>query len=114
MSEWIVIDYSQYWDVPREFVVRRGQDAYFLESPFDEALDDYTPNFHIYRILVAATETPMDRWSEFRQLGEHLPDVLVSQLRFNAEPIAKHPMRRSLRFVHDSVFDIIKRARSAA
>jgi hypothetical protein len=113
VSEWAVIDYREYWDVPREFVVRHGEDAYYFQSPFDEILDDYTPNFYVYRIPVALADAPMDRWSEFRRLGERLPDIPVSQLRFRAEPIQGHPLGRHLRFVHESVFELLKKTGTA-
>jgi hypothetical protein len=112
MSEWVAIDYRHYWDVPREFVVRRGNDAYFFECAFDESLDDYPPNFCIYRIPAAAVELPTERWGEFREIGERFSDISVDQLRFHVEPIAEHPMHRSLRFIHESVFDILQRPRS--
>ena len=115
MSEWTIIDYRQYWDVPREFVVRHGENAYYFESPFDEALDDYTPNFYVYRIPTAVAESAMDRWGAFRQTGERLPDVPVSLLRFHTDSIyGNTPTRRYLRYVHDSVFEILWRHENPA
>jgi hypothetical protein len=113
MNNWTVIDYSQYWDVPREFVVRRGNVAYYFESPFDEALDGYAPNFYVYRIPAAAADIPMNRWNELRLSGERLPDIPVGDLRFLAEAILGHPMRRHLRFIHDSASEIVERTRHA-
>src|SRR5690349_4318812 len=114
MSDWTVIDYTRYSDVPREFVVRHGEHAYYFESPFDEMLDDYTPFFYVYRIRASDVETPLTGWSEFRRTGARLPDIPVANLRFHAEPIPDHPTRRHLRFVHDSIFEILERKRSAA
>jgi len=109
MNDWNFIHYSQYSDVPREFVVCHGENAYYFESLFERKLDHYTPNFYVYRIPLGAAETPMNRWTEFRQLGEHLPDILVTRMRFHAEPIPGHPMCRNLRFVSFSIFEILAR-----
>jgi len=111
MNEWIVIDCRHYWDVPREFVVWCGDEAYFFESAFDESRDDYAPSFRVYRLPRAAAEIPTNRWDEFSQIGERLPDVPVSQLHFRAEPIPGHPLGRSLHFIHESVLDILRKAR---
>ncbi len=110
-SEWILIDYRHYWDAPREFVVRRGDEAYFFESLFDEARDDYSPEFRVYRIPLAVAEIPISRWDELHQIGERLGDIAVDQLRFRAEPVPGYPQGRSLRFIHESVFDILQKVR---
>ena len=110
MSEWILIDYRNYWDAPREFVVRRGDEAHLFESLLDEARDDYSPEFRVYRIPLAAVETPISRWDELHRIWERLPDIPVDQLRFRAEPIPGYPMHRSLHFIHESVFDILQKA----
>jgi len=82
MSEWVVIDYRQYWDVPREFLVSHGEDAYYFESPFDETLDDYTPSFYVYRIPATLVESAMERWDEIRNWGVRLPDIPVAGCAF--------------------------------
>ncbi|MFT5494028.1 MAG: hypothetical protein ACI8V5_004429 [Limisphaerales bacterium] len=109
MSEWIVIFYNSFWDVPRDFVVRFGENAYYFDSPFDDDLDDYTPDFFVCRIPVELMKPPITRWSEFKELGERLPDVPVSEVRFHSEPIpgqTNPPV--SLRFVHESLLEILE------
>lgn len=40
--------YSGFWDVPRGIVLRHRNHLLFMLSLFDEALDDYEPEYSVY------------------------------------------------------------------
>ena len=47
--EFIPISYSAFWNVPSSFITQYKSDVYlFFRDDFDEALDDYPPNYEVY------------------------------------------------------------------
>ena len=53
-SKWLEITYDQFWDVPRQFKVTEGKSIFLFVCDFDYELDDYPPNYKVYRL----SETP--------------------------------------------------------
>ena len=50
-GEFLPIRYDGYWDVPASFITVYKNDLYyFRRDDFDEELDDYPPNYKVYRI----------------------------------------------------------------
>ena len=107
-SEWIRIYYTSYWDVPRTFVFRHGQDGYYFDCSFDEVLDDYPPDYRVYRIPADMAAFAEYRWENFEQIGERLPEIAVNRLRFGRNedviPSWTQPHGRS---IHRSVLEIL-------
>ena len=51
MNKFLPIYYSGFWDVPSAFLTEYEKDLYlFWRNDFDEELDDYPPNYHVYLI----------------------------------------------------------------
>jgi len=48
MSQMIKFAYREFYDVPRLIVVRRGAGTYLLDSPFDDAKDEYDTEYAVY------------------------------------------------------------------
>jgi len=50
-NEFLPIRYGGFWDVPSSFITEYKNELYFFErDDFDEDLDDYPPNYKVYRI----------------------------------------------------------------
>jgi hypothetical protein len=47
-ATWAPMEYREFYDIPRSILVRHDGRTYYLESEFDEELDDYTPAFTVY------------------------------------------------------------------
>jgi len=47
-EKWADFVYWGFWDIPRCILATLGDETYFLDCPFDEALDDYRPEFTVY------------------------------------------------------------------
>ena len=50
MNEWIPIRYLGFWDVPRNFFVRWGDQLLLFDCPFDDELDDYPDDYAVYQM----------------------------------------------------------------
>lgn len=98
---WIPFHYFGYWDVPRLFVLRRGSEMLRFESAFDEALDDYSPNYlvsslPIERYVAGDPRSAVSREHPWMDLGE----VPVASLEFDPsrrscvslESLTQHPV----------------------
>jgi len=48
--QWASISYREFYDFPRAFVVERSGDLLFFDCLFDDDLDDYGPDFEIFKI----------------------------------------------------------------
>lgn len=86
MARWVpVIAYRDLYDVPHLVVAQVGARLLLFESRFDEALDDYEPDYSVYELAPSA-ELPSGSW-------DHLSDGLAR--------LALIPLRE-VEFGHDS------------
>jgi hypothetical protein len=85
VTGWVpVIAYRDFYDVPHLLAARVGARLLLFESRFDEAIDDYEPDYSVYEL--PSVELPAGSW-------EHLSDGLT---RLAAVPL------RDVEFGHDS------------
>ena len=75
------IIYRQFWDVPRLFALEHRGDVYVFECDFDEQLDDYPPNFKVYR-LPKSTLTDFSR-NAFSTNSALVGEIIVSDVKFD-------------------------------
>ena len=84
MASWVpVVAYRDFYDVPHLLAARVGARLLPFESRFDEALDDYEPDYSVYELPSA--DLPEGSW-------EHLSHGLT---RLTAVPL------RDVEFGHD-------------
>ena len=55
---WVRFRYCEFYDVPRYIVLRYNNRCFFLESPFDDAADDYSPDYVVYLFPESVLEVP--------------------------------------------------------
>lgn len=83
MSEWQVVACREFWDVPRSIVARRGDDLYFFDSRFDDALDDYLGYYEVWRLPPLDVSCLSGTWAGLeRRAVERLPNVGLRELPF--------------------------------
>jgi hypothetical protein len=100
MSQWLNIDYRDFWDVPRIFFVQRGGKLYLFDCQFDGDLEDYPES---YRVFLMPALTPADyegSWEDlWRRADAFLGEVPVAAVRFD-------PTRRAA--IAPDTFDAIR------
>lgn len=47
---WPIIDYRDFWDVPRAALVQAPSAVLLLDCPFEIELDDYRAEYKVYRV----------------------------------------------------------------
>jgi hypothetical protein len=48
MARWADIDYRDFWDVPRIFLVRDQGTLYLFDCQFDRAVEDYPESYDVF------------------------------------------------------------------
>lgn len=80
-ERWIPIRYCGFWDVPRLFhLCWRGVDLIF-DSPFDESLDDYSPEYAVLRLPGPPPDA--GAWLPSLDVGVVIGHIPVAHVRFD-------------------------------
>jgi hypothetical protein len=96
-----IVDYGDFYDVPRCIVVERNEALYALDCPFDDELDDYRSDYEVIRLPDTARELAATRftpWQAVLAMGKSIGRIPVDAVRFD-------DTRRQA--IDDSVFGLI-------
>ncbi len=63
MDEMISIQYRDFYDIPRVFVLSWKGQTYLFDCPFNSASDDYSDHYDIYLIPDLSTEDLAGSWN---------------------------------------------------
>lgn len=85
-SEWIdIVDYREFHDVPRVFVVRHKGRELLFDCAFDKALDDYSRHYAVYALSSAGEAARRkESWSSLSEHGQPLGSVATEEVVFDA------------------------------
>ena len=98
-SQWVPIRYRDFYDFPRAFVVERSGDLLFFDCPFNDALDDYEPDFTVFKIRAEFRDkVDQPSWKDLRRCADRLGAVPTGAVRFD---------ETKRQAVDVSVFDLI-------
>lgn len=76
-----VVEYRDFYDVPRMFVLRHAGTTYLFDSAFDDESDEYKPDYEVFKL--PGIPGGNSDWSNLRALGEFVGRVPVSQVEFD-------------------------------
>jgi hypothetical protein len=80
---WLPFTYRDFHDLPRAIIVAYRGHTYFLDCPFDTAMDDYPKTYAVYR-LPPTVGVSLDRsWEGLADLGEPVGMLAVGDMRFD-------------------------------
>jgi len=82
---WLPIKYRDFYDFPRMFVVQNLGATFLFDCPFDEAADDFSRNYVVYR-LASESGGGIDAskdWSHLPASGVRVGTVRVMDVRFD-------------------------------
>ena len=78
------IRYRDFYDIPRAVVLEYEGDVYFLDCPFDCAIDDYGEGFSVYRLSSSVLPNLENiDWSSLSKEGEYLGTVPINRVEFD-------------------------------
>lgn len=118
MNNWIEIEYSDFYDVPRFLAFSHHGKVYLLDCPFDDKADDYPGEYRVYEIPDCAGHDLRGIITSSGNVKKHLICTLpVKSLTFKKEPlpdlVRRLNMPTSRRFIDATVFDeaLLERAK---
>jgi hypothetical protein len=84
MSQWLNINYRDFWDVPRIFFVERGGTLFLFDCQFDDTIEDYPESYRVFR-MPALTPADYERsWADlWRRADALVGEVPVAAVRFD-------------------------------
>ena len=81
---WLPIQYGEFHDIPRAFVVNDDGNSYFFDCAFSDAIDDYPDDFIVYKL---SKKVSLDRsdlpWRELHSHGERVGTIRVQNVFFD-------------------------------
>jgi hypothetical protein len=81
MGEMIPFQYGGFWDVPRYILVQYGEKLLYLQSPFNDDLDEYPDFYSVYAVPDGIREAVLSGdWT----LLDRSPLPLVGQIPISA------------------------------
>ena len=78
-----ILSYGEFHDVPRLFVVTVPDGLLVFDSPFDESLDDYRPEYTVYFLLWSEASRLHGSWNTLTEGAELRGRVAVSDVEFD-------------------------------
>jgi hypothetical protein len=80
---WSKIEYREFWDVPRLFIVRHNSRIYLFNSRFDDELDDYPDFYKVY--LLQEIDAEAKNWeTTITDSTPFLGEVKIEDIKFDA------------------------------
>jgi hypothetical protein len=82
---WLSIEYREFYDIPRSVVVQRNGVYYYLESLFDEQIDDYSEFYTVYRLPQTFEPDRLGAsWIGLSKEGTPVGRIRTSAVKFDA------------------------------
>jgi hypothetical protein len=77
----VKIEYREFWDVPRFFIIRLDCDVWLFDCRFDQSIDDYP---ECYRVYAISRDVPVNEdWNRISEEGRFLGEVKVANVKFD-------------------------------
>lgn len=79
-----IVQYRDFWDVPRIFVARYQDELFLFDCPFDEDVEDFPDSYKVYRMPALTHEDLAGSWYglEAKAIG-FLGEVPISKVQFD-------------------------------
>ncbi len=82
---YVSIQYRDFYDGPRIFLLRHDGHLLLLDSPFDDSIDEYSAFYNVYLMPELPQETLEGSWVHLRELAScQLGCIPVAAVEFDA------------------------------
>jgi hypothetical protein len=84
MSRFVPIQYRDFWDVPRIFLVEYKGLSFLFDCPFDDEVEDYANEYRVYLLPVLHPGELVGSWANLcEKADQFLGEVPVGRLLFD-------------------------------
>ncbi|MBA2718649.1 MAG: hypothetical protein H0U52_05285 [Chloroflexi bacterium] len=91
MTSLPIVEYRDFYDVPRLVLIEVDQRLVLLDNPFDDGLDDYSPDYDVYELERDPRYPATRDWRSLSSEGRHLGTVPVGSITF--DPTRRQSLR---------------------
>jgi len=82
---YVSIQYRDFYDVPRIFLLRHDGHLLLLDSPFDDDTDEYSASYDVYLMPELSQDTLEGSWTHLRESASRLLGrIPVAAVEFDA------------------------------
>ena len=82
---YVSIQYRDFYDVPRIFLLRHDGHLLLLDSPFDDDIDEYSASYDVYLMPELSQEALEGSWAHLRESAScQLGCIPVAAVEFDA------------------------------
>jgi hypothetical protein len=79
-----ILRYADFYDVPHVMLVRVAESLYLLDAPFDDELDDYSPEYNVYRLPPTVSYAHSVSWDSLMDQAVLIGKVPAASLQFDS------------------------------
>lgn len=84
MSDWIPIEYRDFWDVPRIFLTTYRGQRFLFNCPFNERDEDFGDTYQVSLLPRLSAEALAGSWEALPGLAtDRLGEVPIARVRFD-------------------------------
>lgn len=83
MAKHVPIEYREFYDIPRMFVVPFAGMRFLFDGSFDSELDDYPADYKVYELPPNADVPHEGSWAELPRQGRRVRSIPTAQVRFD-------------------------------
>ncbi len=81
---WLPIEYREFHDIPRTFVVNDGTGSYFFDCSFSDELDEYPDEFIVYKLHEKVSHSGSTfPWNELHKYGKRVGSIRIESVIFD-------------------------------
>ena len=78
-----ILSYGDFYDVPRLLIVTVPDGLLVFDSPFDDSLDDYTPEYTVHFLPWSEAKRLHGNWTELTKGAELRGKIPVADVEFD-------------------------------
>lgn len=84
MSPWSPIQYRDFWDVPRIFLVHHQGALFLFDCDFDDELEDFPDSYKVYVLPELTDEQRAGSWDKFHEQAiRFVGEVPIERVKFD-------------------------------
>ncbi len=79
---WLTIEYRDFYDFPRVFLVEREDAFYLFDCPFNDLAEDYLDHFDVHRLSKEAVEALGKSWKDLTNDTSPIGRISTADVEF--------------------------------
>lgn len=81
---WLPIQYGEFHDIPRVFLVSNNSETYLFDCSFSNAIDDYPDEFVVYKLPQnGSSDRSAVPWAELLAQGKRVGTIRIENMVFD-------------------------------